>query len=93
MDMNYVETWWTTGSGSFVSNRKLKMEQRGKSHWGDKYNSTEIKTVYPSSNSNQRFDAPDSWYPVWEGWVGATSTSTAVINGTSYSLSVSCRIL
>jgi len=88
IDMNYIQTWWTAGTGSFVSNRKAVMEQRGKSHWGDHLNSTEIKTVYPSSNAVQKFDVPDAWYPVFEGFVGASSSSTAVINGSSYSLSV-----
>jgi hypothetical protein len=93
VDMNYIQTWWTVGTGAMVSNRSAIMDQRGKTHWGDHYNGEEVKTVYPASNSLEQFDVPDSWYPVWEGWVGARSSSTAIINGTSYSLSVECQIL
>lgn len=91
-DMNSVRTSWSKSNGAFVSNRKLLIEQVGKSHFGDHYDNVKV-TKYPTSDSSQTFDVPDSWLPLWEGIQQATTTSTVVSGGLSYSLTVKNRIL
>lgn len=92
VDMNYIYTRWDVPSGTSVKNRELLMYQKGKSNYGS-HVSNASKTLYPSSNSAQKFDTPDEWIPIFEGLVGARTKSTIVKGGKSYSLEVKCNIM
>ncbi len=90
--MNSVTTSWDKSNGAFVSNRKLVVQQSGKSHWGSNYQNVSM-TKYPTADYNQTFPIPSTWIPLWEGHQKATSTSKVVTNGLSFDLTVSCKIL
>lgn len=91
-DMNYIEVSWTAPSGSTISNRKVKMIDKGKSNYGVHSSNMELSKT-PSSNSKTKYDVPDEWLPIFEGILGATSTATVKKGSSQGTLTVDTRIL
>lgn len=93
-DMNYVNVRWSAGSGSSVSSRSLTMGQQGSSAFAPGHVANNQKqTVSISKNITTTVNVKDSWYPVFKGTVGASSTAKVKKGSNSGTLKVDTRIL